>query len=94
MPWPPSEGNADIWEQWIKDYHASSAFNVCQHQIRVKEGSQIVVLHQPIPLPHIWCQKVLEWDCRLGLIWRVPAGMPTITIWCSKMVVTAEGEDC
>ena len=67
MPWPPSEGNADIWEQWIKDYHASSAFNVCQHQIRVKEGSQIVVLHQPIPLPHIWYQKVLEWDCRLGL---------------------------
>ena len=63
-------------------------------QFRVKEGSQIVALHHPIPLPHIWCQKVLEWDCRLGLIWRVPAGMPTITIWCSKMVVTAEGENC
>ena len=25
MPWPPSEGNADCWEQWIKDYHASIA---------------------------------------------------------------------
>ena len=63
-------------------------------QFRVKEGSQIVVLHHPIPLPHIWCQKVLEWDCRLGVIRGVPAGMPTIIIWCSKMMVTAEGEDC
>ena len=32
MPWPPSEGNADAWEQWIKDHHASSAFNICHHQ--------------------------------------------------------------
>ena len=32
--------------------------------------------------------------CRRGVIKRVPAGMPTITIWCSKMVVTAEGENC
>ena len=63
-------------------------------QIRVKEGSQIVALNQPIPLPHVWCQKVLEWDCRLGVIRRVPAGMPTIITWWSKMVVTAEGEDC
>ena len=63
-------------------------------QIRVKEGSQIVALHQPIPLPHILCQKVLEWDCRLSVIRRVPAGMRTITIWCSEMVVTAEGENC
>ena len=32
MPWPPSESNADALEQWIKDYYASSAFNICEHQ--------------------------------------------------------------
>ena len=82
MPWPPTEDNADALEQWIKDYYASSAFNVCEHQalqamsgpplkIRVKEGAEPVALHQPIPLPHHWRQEVLdglERDCRLGVI--------------------------
>ena len=29
MPWPPTENNVDALEQWIKDYYASSAFNLC-----------------------------------------------------------------
>ena len=67
-------------EQWIKDYYASSAFNVCEHQalraksgpllrIRGKEGAGPVALHHRR-------QDVLEGlerDCKLG----VPAGIPT-----------------
>ena len=70
MPWPPTEDNADALEQWIKDYYASSAFKVCEHQalqamsgpplkIRVKEGAEPVALQQPIPFPHHWRQEVL-----------------------------------
>ena len=62
-------------------------------QIRVKEGSEPVALHQPIPLPHHWRQEVLEGlerDCRLGVIRRVPPGTPTT--WCSRMVVTAKSD--
>ena len=102
MPLPPTEEAVDVLEQWIKDYYASSAFNVCEHQklqsmtgpplkIRVKEGAEPVALHQPIPIPHHWRQEVLaglERDCKLGVIRKVPAGTPTT--WCSRMVVTAK----
>ena len=104
MPWPPAESNADALEQWVRDYYASSAFNVCEHQplqamsgpplqIRVREGAEPIALHQPIPLPHHWRQAVLEGlerDCRLGVIRKVPAGTPTT--WCSRMVVTAKAD--
>ena len=37
--WPPlchgqqlGRHAVDVLEQWIKDYYASSAFNVCEHQ--------------------------------------------------------------
>ena len=71
MPWPPTESNADALEQWIKDYYASSAFNLCEHQalqamtgpplkIRVEEGAEPRVVHQPIPLPHHWHLGVLD----------------------------------
>ena len=102
MPWPPTVSAVDVLEQWIKDYYASSAFNVCEHQklqsmtgpplkIRIKEGSEPVALHQPIPIPHHWRQEVLaglDRDCKLGVIRKVSAGTPTT--WCSRMVVTAK----
>ena len=94
MPWPPTESNVDALEQWIRDYYATTGFNVCEHQalqamtgpplkIRVEEGVEPRVVHQPIPLPHHWCQEVLdklERDYRLWVIRKVPAGTPA-TWW-------------
>ena len=71
MPWPPTESNVDALEQWIRDYYATTGFNVCEHQalqamtgpplkIRVEEGAEPRVVHQPIPLPHHWRQEVLD----------------------------------
>ena len=72
MPWPPTESNVDALEQWIRDYYATTGFNMCEHQalqamtgpplkIRVEEGAEPRVVHQPIPLPQHWRQEVLDW---------------------------------
>ena len=73
MPWLPTEGNANSLEQWIKDYYASSAFNVCEHQalqartgpqlnIRVKEGAEPVAVHHQIPSLAIGARRCLtDW---------------------------------
>ena len=72
MPWPPTESNVDALEQWIRDYYATTGFNVYEHQalqammgphlkIRVEEGAEPRVVHQPIPLPQHWRQEVLDW---------------------------------
>ena len=81
-------------EQWIKDYYASSAFNVCEHQalqatsgpllrIRGKEGAGPVALHQPVALHHpIPLPDHRRQDVLEGLErdckLGVPAGTPTL----------------
>ena len=101
MPWPPTEGNASSLKQWIKDYYASSAFNVCKHQalqamtgpplkIRVKEGAEPVAVHPSLTTGTRRCWNGLERDCRLGVIRKVPVG--TSTKWCSRMVVVAKAD--
>ena len=73
MPWPPTEDSVDAIEQWVKDYHARSAFNVCEHQaLQSMTGppAEPVAVHQPIPLPHhrrAEVLAVLERDCKLGV---------------------------
>ena len=102
LPFQPTPGNRERLEEWLLQYYASSAFNVCEHQllpkmtgrpldIHFKPDGQPKAFHCPIPVPHHWKKQVkadLDRDVRLGIVEPVPPGTPTI--WCSKMVVVAK----
>ena len=50
-----------------------------------------MAIHKPIPIPHHWQETVkaeLERDCELGIIEKIPVGIPTR--WQSRMVVIAK----
>ena len=99
IPIHPTEENREALENWIKEFFASSAMNVCKHQktpemtgeplkIAFKEGVTPTAVHTPIPTPHHFFKEVKEGlnaDIALGVIEQVPQGVPTT--WCSRMVV-------
>ena len=56
--------------------------------IPVKIGAKPIAIHNPVPVPLHWEEKVLRdinRDVALGVLERVPLNTPTT--WCSRMVV-------
>ena len=50
-----------------------------------------MAIHKPIPIPHHWQAQVksdLDRDVELGILEKVPMGMPTT--WQSRMVVVSK----
>ena len=102
LPFPSTPENRDNLEKFLLQHYASSAFNVCEHQLLPKMTSKPLnihfrpdaepkAFHCPIPVPHHWKKQVkadLDRDVRLDIIEPVPPGTPTV--WCSKMVVVAK----
>ena len=88
--------------QWILDYYAASAFNICPHQltptltgpdmvITLKPGAVSVAYHSPIPVAHHWKRKVkaqIDKCCRQGVMGPLTPGTPTP--WCSRLLATAK----
>ena len=102
IPFEPIAANLDKFENWLKnDYYASSAFNVCEHQvIPTISGPPLVIrhkndvepepvaIHSPFPVAFKWkkpTKQGLDKDTALGVIGPVPANTPTT--WCSRMLV-------
>ena len=90
IPVEKPESNRSRLQKWILHYYQTSAFNVCLHQpipaitgpdmeIVTIEGAEPVAIHSPIPTPHHWkedVKKLLDMNCRLGVIELVSADMP------------------
>eukprot|EP00794_Sanderia_malayensis_P017188 gene17188-18918_t len=60
-------------------------------KVEFKDDCKPYAVHNPIPVPHHWKERVkedLDRDVRLGIIEKVPQG--TSTEWCARMVVTAK----
>ena len=50
IPFPPTEANAKLIEEWILDYYKSSVLNTCEHQpLPQMTGSPITIHFQLIP---------------------------------------------
>ena len=102
LPFPPMENNIPRMKQWLLQTFASSTFNRCPHQplpfikaepicLHVDKDAKPVVHHTPGVLPIHWEDKVkkgLDEDERLGVIEKVPDGVPTT--WLHRMVVVAK----
>ena len=98
LPFEPVPENVPKLEQWIRDFYAASAFNVCECQplpemhgpplkIFLQDGAKPVAAHTPIPIPIHWQKEVkagLDRDEAIGVIEKVPPGTPTT--WCHRMV--------
>ena len=102
-PVPLTSLNAAEVTAWLKEYYASSTFNVCKHQplpmmrgaepmrIYLKDDAVPVAVHRPSPIPAHWQQKVkddIERDIRLGVLEHVPLNTPVT--WCSRMHIVAK----
>ena len=60
-------------------------------KIHVDPKAILVAVHKPIPIPHHWQAQLkddLERDVKLGILEKVPMGVPTT--WPSRMVVVAK----
>ena len=91
-------------KDWLLEYYASTAFNVCEHQpLPMMEGEPLklyvdpdarpVAVHKPALVPIHWQDKVqqdLERDVDIGVLEKVSANTPVT--WCSRMVVTAKSD--
>ena len=60
-------------------------------KIIVDPNANPIVVHKPIPISHHWheqVKKALDRDMKLGIIEKVPMGVPTT--WQSRMVMVAK----
>ena len=90
IPFEPIPDNREKLEHWIKNRHASSATNKCEHSplpkmtgdplaIHFKNAVEPRAVHKLIPAPHHWKNKVksdLNLDVAFGIIEHVPPGVP------------------
>jgi hypothetical protein len=95
----PYQATLEKLEDWLKDYYASSAFNICKRQtmpstagppMRIHTRSDVVpcVVHKPSPVPLHWRAQVragLDADVRRGVLGKVPPDTPVT--WCTRMVL-------
>ena len=101
LPFPATEQNREKIKQWILNYYSSSAFNQCECQplplmkdtpplkLFIDPKAVPVAIHKPRPVPIHFQAKVkagLDRDVALGVLEKVPVGVPTT--WCSPMLVT------
>ncbi len=60
-------------------------------KIHVDPKAIPIAVHKPIPNPHHWqgqVEAVIDRDVKLGVIEKIPMGMPTM--WQSRMVVVSK----
>ena len=101
MPCTPD--NIDRMKVWLIERYAASTFNKCTHQplpfikaepikLHVDENAKPIAHHTPSIVPLHFRDKVkegLDGDERLGVIEKVPEGIPTT--WLHRMVITPKG---
>ena len=100
-PFPPVEENAPNLRAWLVDQFSSRSFNMSSAPLAKMTGMPMkihidpeaipIAAHKPIPISHQWQEIVkseLDRDCELGIIEKVPVGVPTK--WQSRMVGVAK----
>ncbi len=99
LPFPCAVSNIPKMKQWLLETFAASTFNKCPHQslpfikaepitLHVDKEAKPVAQHTPCILPIHWRDKIkagLDDDERLGVLEKVPDGVPTT--WLHRMVV-------
>ena len=99
LPFPATETNRELLQDWLLNHYKSSTFNTCEHQqlplmdgppmrLMVDPDAEPVAHHTPIPVPLHWQEAVkagLDQDVALGVLEPVPVGEPVT--WCHRMVV-------
>ena len=102
IPIPCNIENIPKMKKWLLDTFASSTFNRCPHQplpfikanpitLHVDKNATPTAHHTPCVLPIHWRDKIkegLDNDEKLGVIEKVPDGVPTT--WLHRMVVVAK----
>ena len=102
LPFACTTENIPKMKEWLLGTYAASTFNKCTHQplpfikanpicLHVDPGATPAAHHTPCVLPVHWRDKVkaaLDDDESLGVIERVPDGIPTT--WLHRMVVVAK----
>ena len=96
LPVPATVENIPKLKKWIEEKYASSAFNVCTHQVLplvnsspplrlfVDPNVKPVAVHKPAMVPLHFTKEVcnsMDKDKRLGIIERVPENTPTTWCW-------------
>ena len=100
LPFPARPENIDKMKEWLGERYASSTWNKCTHQVlkgvtgpplklHVDPNAKPKCVHVPSTVPLHWEKQIEEQlleDVRMGVLERVPHGVPTK--WCHRMVVT------
>ena len=97
-PFPCTEENVTLLQDWFLHEFKDTVFNVnaeplpvmkgAPHKIHLKENAIPYAAHTPIPIPHHWKDEVknqLDKDEQLGIIRKAPVGKSSE--WCMRMVV-------
>ena len=100
-PFPCTEENIPKLKDWLVKTFSASSFNTSSApmvkmsgppiEIHVDPSAIPIAVHKPILIPHHWQAQVkadLDRDVKLGIIEKVPMGVPTT--WQSRMVVVAK----
>ena len=100
LPFPARPENINKMKEWLGERYASSTWNKCTHQVlkgvtgpplklHVDPDANPKSVHVPSKVPLHWEKQIEEQlleDVRMGVLERVPHGVPTE--WCHRMVVT------
>ena len=110
LPMPATASNRGALEDFIKDWYAASAFNVCKRQawpitagppmkIFTKKDAVPTYVTKPSPVPLHFRKEVkagLDADVAKGILEKVPMGTPDT--WCTLELgyesLTIRGEEC
>ena len=100
-PFPFTEENIPKLKSWLANAFSTSSFNTSSApmakmsgppmKIHVNPNAIPVAIHKPISISHHWQAQLkadLERDVKLGILEKVPMGVPTT--WQSRMVVVAK----
>ena len=82
LPFPATEPNQELLQDWLLNYYKSSTFNTCEHQqlplmdgppmqLMVDPDAEPVAHHTPIPVPLHWQEAAkagLDKDVALGVL--------------------------
>ena len=101
IPFAPTEENILNLENWLKEVFSDSAFNTSAvpltkmtgpaMTIHLDPATKPIACHKPAAVAHHWREEVkrgLDEDEKLGVIEKVPIGVPTR--WQSRMIVVAK----
>ena len=102
LPFEPIPENNDIMESWLKDYFASSTFNICPSkqlpemsgppvEIHLKDGAVPFKARTAVSIPIHWQSKVKELyakDLSMGVLERPPPDEDND--WCFREVYSSK----